>query len=143
VLRTGEENGWESSGWELDVDFLFLAVKLMICSLLRTGEENGWESSGWELDVDFLFLALFLQLYTSDTTRHKREDESKSMHLLTVGRHHRIHMFLGLPDPDPLVRGVDPDPDPSVILLSKSKNSKKKLDSYSFVTSFGLFIFEK
>ncbi len=27
----------------------------------------------------------------------------------------RIHMFLGLPDPDPLVRGMDPDPDPSVI----------------------------
>ena len=27
----------------------------------------------------------------------------------------RIHMFLGLPDPNPLVRGVDPDPDPSII----------------------------
>ena len=23
---------------------------------------------------------------------------------------HRIHMFLGLQDPDPLVRGMDPDP---------------------------------
>jgi hypothetical protein len=22
----------------------------------------------------------------------------------------RIHVFLGLPDPDPLVRGMDPDP---------------------------------
>jgi hypothetical protein len=36
-------------------------------------------------------------------------------------RIHRIHMFLGLLDPDPLVRGMDPDsdpppdPDPSVI----------------------------
>ncbi len=29
-------------------------------------------------------------------------------------RIHRIHMFLGLPDPDPLVRGIDPDPDPAV-----------------------------
>ncbi len=31
-------------------------------------------------------------------------------------RIHRIHMFLGLldPDPDPLVRGMDPDPDPSI-----------------------------
>jgi hypothetical protein len=29
----------------------------------------------------------------------------------------RIHMFLGLMDPDldPLVRGMDPDPDPSII----------------------------
>jgi hypothetical protein len=51
-------------------------------------------------------------------------------------RIHRIHMFLGPPDPDPdsLVRCMDPDP---------SKNSKKNLDSYCFVTSFGLFIFEK
>jgi hypothetical protein len=24
--------------------------------------------------------------------------------------------FLGLPDPDPLVRGMDPDPDPSIIM---------------------------
>ncbi len=52
-------------------------------------------------------------------------------------------MFLGLPDPDPLVRCVDPDPDPSIVLLSPSKNSKKNLDSCCFVTSFGLFIFEK
>ncbi len=32
----------------------------------------------------------------------------------------RIHMILGLPDPDPFVRGMDPDlapdPDPSVIM---------------------------
>ncbi len=36
----------------------------------------------------------------------------------------RIHMFLGLPDPDPLVRGMvpdpdtalDPDPDPPIIM---------------------------
>ncbi len=26
----------------------------------------------------------------------------------------RIHIFLGLPDPDPLVRGMDPDPDPII-----------------------------
>jgi hypothetical protein len=25
-------------------------------------------------------------------------------------RIHQTHMFLGLPDPDPLVRGMDPDP---------------------------------
>jgi hypothetical protein len=46
-------------------------------------------------------------------------------------------MCLGLldPDPDPLVR--------SRIPLSSSKNNKKNLDSYCFVTSFGLLIFEK
>jgi hypothetical protein len=35
-------------------------------------------------------------------------------------RIYRIHVFLGLPDPDPLVRGMDPDPaqdpDPSIIM---------------------------
>ncbi len=36
---------------------------------------------------------------------------------------HRIHMFLGLPDPDP---------DPSIIM----QKSKKNLDSYYFVTLF-------
>jgi hypothetical protein len=41
-------------------------------------------------------------------------------------------VFLGLPDPDPLVRGMDPDPDP----ISLSKYSKKNLDFYCFVTSF-------
>ncbi len=50
-------------------------------------------------------------------------------------------MFLSLPDPnpDPFIRGVDPDPDPSII----KQNSKKNLDSYCFVTSFGLLIVEK
>jgi hypothetical protein len=45
----------------------------------------------------------------------------------------RIHMFLGLldPDPDPLVRDMDPDPS-----ITKQKYSKKNLDSYCFVTSF-------
>jgi hypothetical protein len=36
-------------------------------------------------------------------------------------------MFLGLPDPDPLVRGTDPD------TLS---SSKKNIDSYCFVTFY-------
>jgi hypothetical protein len=43
-------------------------------------------------------------------------------------------MFLGLPDPDPLVRGMDPDPDSSII----KQTSKTNLDSYCFVTSLGL-----
>ncbi len=47
-------------------------------------------------------------------------------------RIHRIHMFLGLQDPDPLVRGLDPDPDPSIIM----QKFKKNLDSYYFVTLF-------
>jgi hypothetical protein len=57
---------------------------------------------------------------------------------------HRIHMFLGLldPYPDPLVRSMYRIRFPIRILLSPSKNSKKNLDSYCFVTSFWHFIFE-
>jgi hypothetical protein len=56
-----------------------------------------------------------------------------------------FHMFSELPDPDPSVRDMDPDPDPdpSAILLLSSKYSKKNLDFFCFVASFGLFIFEK
>jgi hypothetical protein len=39
-------------------------------------------------------------------------------------------MFLGLPEPYPLVRGMYPDP--SIII----KNGQKNLDSYYFVTLF-------
>jgi hypothetical protein len=47
-----------------------------------------------------------------------------------------MHMFLGLPDPNPLVRGMDPDPalDPYPSILVQK--SKKILDSYYFVTIF-------
>jgi hypothetical protein len=44
-------------------------------------------------------------------------------------------MFLGLPDPDPLIRGMDPDSDPSII-MQKYLNSKKNFDSFYFVTFF-------
>jgi hypothetical protein len=49
-------------------------------------------------------------------------------------RNGRIHLFLGLPDPDPLVR--DMDPDRLRILLSSRRNGEKNIDSYCFVTSF-------
>jgi hypothetical protein len=53
-------------------------------------------------------------------------------------------MYLDLPDPDPLLRGtnLDPAPDPSKF-YHQAKNSKKNRDSYYFVTSFLLYIFEK
>ncbi len=50
-------------------------------------------------------------------------------------------MFLGFLDPDPLVLGTDPDPDPDPSIIKQ--NSKKSLNSYCFVTSFLLLIFEK
>jgi hypothetical protein len=40
-------------------------------------------------------------------------------------------MFLGLPDPDPLVK----DTDTVRIRLSSSRNGKKNIDSNCFVTS--------
>jgi hypothetical protein len=49
-------------------------------------------------------------------------------------------MFLGLLDPDPLVRGMDPDPaldpDPDPSFIKQIQYSKKNLDFYYLVTSF-------
>ncbi len=47
-------------------------------------------------------------------------------------------MLLGLPDPDPLVRGMDPDPDPALDPDSFiiKQNSKKNLDFYYIGTLF-------
>jgi hypothetical protein len=44
---------------------------------------------------------------------HKNRKKVKFHAVLRI----RIHLFFGLlgPDPDPLVRGMDPDPDPSII----------------------------
>jgi hypothetical protein len=41
-------------------------------------------------------------------------------------------MFCDLPDPDPLVRGIDQDQDPSIIMQKYEEN----LESYHFVTLF-------
>jgi hypothetical protein len=48
-------------------------------------------------------------------------DKERSPLFLAVFRIriHWVHMFLGFPDPDPLVRGMDPDPVPSIIKLKK------------------------
>ncbi len=54
-----------------------------------------------------------------------------------------ICMSLGLPDPDPLVWGTVWISIRLQILLSSSKNRKKNLDSYCFVTYSWLLIFEK
>jgi hypothetical protein len=58
----------------------------------------------------------------------------------------RFRKFLRLPDPDPLVGGTDLNMDSTrfriLILPSSSKNSKKNLYFYCFLTLL-LFIFEK
>ncbi len=57
-------------------------------------------------------------------------------------RFHRIHMFLGLPDPDPLVRGMDPAPDSdhSIILLSSRKIVTKTMISTVLWLVYDLFL---
>jgi hypothetical protein len=53
----------------------------------------------------------------------------------------RIHMFLGLQDPDPLVRGYGSG---SGSFYHQAKIVKKNLDSYCFVTFFlDFYIFER
>ncbi len=49
--------------------------------------------------------------------------DSTSFRIRIWIRIHRIHMFLGLPDPDQLVRGMDPDlaPDPDPFIIKQKK----------------------
>jgi hypothetical protein len=63
--------------------------------------------------------------YSGSQVRDRKGTESRirirntaSMYYAMLGiRIRRIRMFLGLPDPDTLVRGTDPAPDPSFIKL--------------------------
>ncbi len=71
-----------------------------------------------------------------DTERLIRIRPDSNLPVLRI-RIRRIRMFVGLLDPDPLVRGMDPDPS-----ITKQK-SKKNLVSYCFVTFIWPFIFEK
>ncbi len=99
------------------------------------------QSSRYRMSLIFCYLPFFwfqvsLGSLTQDSDPQPKLSKSKQ-YLLPVLRIriHRIHMFLGLPDPDPLevvirillwIR----------ILLSSCKTRKKNLDSYYFVTLF-------
>ncbi len=67
---------------------------------------------------------LFCKYYSISDPDPHRFGSTKPVFRIRI-RIHRTHMFLGL---------LDPDPDPSLI----KQNSKKNLDSYCFVTSYGL-----
>jgi hypothetical protein len=62
-----------------------------------------------------------------------RQDVAAGQHLLHAYRFYhvkavllgiRVSMYLGLPDPNPLVRGTDPDPDPSHFLINVLRGLK-------------------
>jgi hypothetical protein len=120
----------------LTLVFIFVVLILSITSVQKYTEITRVH--------DLLLFSVAQEIFSLSTERIARS----TLHLKAVLRIriHRIHMFLGLTYPDPLVRGRDRDPDPALdpdpsIIM---KNSKKNLDSYYFVTySFLLFIFEK
>ena len=62
--------------------------------------------------ANYFYWYLHIECEESEGGGHKPD------HLQAVFWIHRIHVFFGLPDPDPLVRGMDPalDPDPSIIM---------------------------
>jgi hypothetical protein len=72
------------------------------------------------------------------------EDDAQVINLLIISvavadpGARRIRMFLGLldPDPDPLVRGMDPDPGS---FYNEARIVRKTLYSYCFVSSFFYF----
>ncbi len=58
------------------------------------------------------FLTVLMQLAACSVKLETTRLVSKAVLRIRI-RIHRIHMFLDLPDLDPLVRGMDPDPDPA------------------------------
>jgi hypothetical protein len=59
-----------------------------------------------------IFLDLLLANLHAD--RYQLREERK---LFNFDSYRQCYgLFLGLPDPDPLVRGMDQDPDPSIIM---------------------------
>ncbi len=93
---------------------------------METGPNNG--SSTTSLNLRMLTKSNYLWQCQGTVKKKSAEAESGSR---KIGRQtgfcstvfririHRIHMFLDLPDPVPLIRGMDPDlapnPDPSII----------------------------
>jgi hypothetical protein len=61
-----------------------------------------------------------LIIFFSDDKHFNQDQKTNSQAVLWIRiRIRRIHMFLGLPDPDPLVRGMDPDPAPDLSIMQK------------------------
>jgi hypothetical protein len=70
-------------------------------------------------------------IYHNSKISGKNSGSEKSVLWIRIRiRIHRRYVFLGLPEPDPLVRGMDPDPEDKLLLLL-------------FCNFFEFFIFEK
>jgi hypothetical protein len=72
---------------------------------------SGRDEGGEELGPLLLFTPLLYKPFKNSIMIGKLKT-----HQIAFKAVFRIHMFLGLPDPDPLVRGMDPDPS-----ISKNK----------------------
>ena len=81
------------------------AVNAYLCRQKRLHEVPVFRSENSHSDK---LKKLFLQYYINKNKFSSRK--SKYSQAVLRIRMHRIHMFLGLQDPDPLVRGMDSDP---------------------------------
>jgi hypothetical protein len=77
-------------------------------------DQAGRATYSGKLDEDQACRAIYQQTQPAIRASFGHIDRPHPQAVLRI-RIHRIHMFLGLPDPNPLVRGVDPDP--SIIML--------------------------
>ncbi len=97
------------------------------CSNARLPDSACPQMKPWKLDKAWWSLSALIRLFAT---------LSFSLWIGSVGS---VCSNLGLPDPHPDLldtsKDPDPAPDPSII----SKNSKKNLDFYCFVTSSWLF----
>ncbi len=125
-----EEQGSESSS-KLKLWIRIALIRIRNC--LRGLQIATLNKSKWLFSFFGRIIGVLEFAFSEQTNRIKRDTPGKTSLFPTVPKLiftvllsvlririliHRIHMFLGFPDPDPLIRGMDPDPDldPSIIM---------------------------
>ncbi len=105
--------------------FLFLEI----VDFLFLGEQRSCDGQGWAHSAP---LGVAMSPKRREHAAHGRARAAKTHQYSRIYytvlriqiRIHRIHMFLGLPDPDPLVRGMDPNPDPDPSIIMQKQEEK-------------------
>ncbi len=82
---------------------------------LQLSKEAIQHFKSWTFTNFFLLLSVILPSWIRVRIRIPNPDPDQLAHLNPDPIRIRIHVFLGLLDLDPLVRGMDPDPDASII----------------------------
>jgi hypothetical protein len=95
-----------------------MEIFLLPIGLLKKNQPKGCSQAS--LPALFAHTSFKHKMFGSHTFGDRFVGKKDGLRTVLRIRIHRIHVFLGLPGPDLLVRGMDPDPDldpdPSIIM---------------------------